>query len=494
VKFARVILAFYLTAALAAAPSDKPALETNAPRPLPTLEVGGRAYLNVTLKAVGKTYATISHDAGIRNIPISNLSLDQMKALNSTTALANIDLSKVDPNPISPEIFKKVDGWIAQAGGVNQRLEDGNTPLIEAVLTGQPDYVKVALKMRAAVNIVNKDGHTAWYEAATRGYAEIAGMLENAGAKIPNLAGGAQAGDVDIVNLFLTKDPKSSEMTDTLGRTVMMLASRAGQDKVVEILAAKGASLEARDNEGKTAIIHAAQTGKAQAARILLDNGADVNARDRNGVTALMAATESGSLEVMKILLDRGAKIRAVDRKEGWNALMLAARKNNKDALELLLERGARPDAIDRHGKTARQHAYECGHGDLSDLLLEAEENAGRTKAEKRRSFKRVMRAELALQGEQEFRRATLPRYVPFLLWTGLIIAAVGHVWLTLVAIQDGLVWGLAVLFLNPLGGAAYCFFRVRGAIPILAIYLAGALIMGAPAWLFDVNLFEYYI
>ena len=104
------------------------------------------------------------------------------------------------------------------------------------------------------------------------------------------------------------------------------------------------------------------------------------------------------------------------------------------------------------------------------------------------------MRAELALQGEAEFRRTTLPRYVPFLLWAGLIIAVVGHVWLTLVAIQDGVVWGLAVLFLNPLGGAAYCFIRVRGAIPIFAIYLAGALIMGAPAWLFDVNLFEYYI
>ena len=498
-KLALAILVFCFMALLAAAqsdnsaPADKPAAQA-APKPLPSLTVGGRVYLNVTLKAAGKTNATILHDAGIKNIPVSSLSLDQMKALNGTTTLASIDLTKVDPNPISPEVLKQVDHWIAQAGGVNRRLEDGDTPLIEAVLTGRPDYVKVVLKMRADPNAVNKDGHTAWYEAAIRGYTEIAGMLENAGAKIPDLIGSAQAGDEDIVKLFLAKDPTSTETTDALGRTVIMVAARVGQDQVVELLAEKGASLDARDNAGKTAIIHAAETGKTQTGRILIEKGVDVNARDQKGVTALMAATESGSLEMMTILIDHGAKIRAVDRSEGRNSLMLAARKNNKDAVELLLERGARPDAIDRVGKTARQHALECDHGDLAALLLEAEEDAGKIKAEKRRSFKRVLGIERALQGEEEARRAALPRYVPFLLWAGLIITAMGHVWLTLIAIQDGLAWGLVVLFFNPLGGAAYCFVRVRGAMPVLAIYLAGILIMGIPAWLFDVNLLGFYI
>ena len=490
----RFLLIFLAAAIAATAQSDKPTANAGAPKPLPTLEVGDRTYSNVTLKSSDGTNATVTHEAGIKNIPLSDLNLEQMKALNGTTTLAAIDLSKVDPNPPSPAVIKQVDRWISQAGGTNQRLENGNTPLIEAVLTGQADYVKVALNRRADVNVVNKTGHTPWREAAVRGYSEIASMLEKAGARIPNLIASAEAGDVETVNIFLSKDPKSAESADSLGRTVVMLAVRAGQEKVVAALAAKGAALEARDHEGKTAIIHAAEKGKAPAAQALIDGGADVNGRDNNGVTALMAAVELGSLDVMKVLLDHGANMRAADRQQGWNALMRAAKKNNLEAARLLVERGARLDAVDRHGNTALQNAQSASLHEMVALLSAAEEDADKTKSKKQKSFKRVQGSELALRGEEEMKRQTLPRYVPFLLWAGLLIALVGHVWLTLVAIHDGLMWGLIVLFLNPLGGAAYCFGRVRGAIPILFIYLVGALMVGIPAWLFDVNPWEFFL
>lgn len=490
IRFLILLLATSLTAL---AQSEKTA-DVGAPKPLATLEVGERTYSNVTLKSSDANNATVTHDAGIKTIPLTELTLDQMKALNATTSAASIDLTKVDPNPPSKEVIKQVDRWIAQAGGPNRRLENGNTPLIEAVLTGEINYVKVAIRRRVDVNGTNKEGNTAWREAAVRGYSEIAAMLEKAGAKVPNLIASAQSGDIDTINIFMAKDPKSSEQTDSSGRTVLMLAARAGQDKAIAALAAGGAALEARDPEGKTPLIHAAETGKTAAAQALADAGADLNGRDNNGATALMAAAESGSLDVMKLLIDRGANMRAADRQEGWNALMRAVKKNNIDAARLLIERGIRLDAIDRRGNTALQIAQTANLSDMVAVLTAAEQDAGKAKSERQKSFKRVQGTELAVLGEEEVRRQTLPRYVPFLLWAGLLIALAGHVWLTLVAIQDGLVWGLAVLFLNPLGGAAYCFGRVRGAIPIFSIYLLGALMVAVPAWLYDVNLFEFYL
>jgi ankyrin repeat protein len=503
VKMARIFLALCTFATLlvaqttnSPAPAEQPvaAPEPSGPKPLATLEVGSRTYSNVTLKSSNADYATITHDAGIKNIPLSEMTLDQMKALNATTTLASIDMTKVDPNPPSQEVFKQLDRWIVSAGGINRRLENGNTPLIEAVLTGQTDFVKAALKKRADVNAVNREGRTAWREAAVRGYSEIAAMLEAAGAKVPNLFASARTGDLETVELYLAKDPKSLEAKTEEGSTLLMAAARNGHDKVVEALVAKGAALEDRDNEGRTPILLAAEGGKADIVRYLATKGADVNARDKAGQTSLMKASQSGSLEVMKALLDHGANVRITDREQGWTALMHAVRKSKLEAVELLLEKGARPDSVDRNGDSALDIAQRYDMTQMQERLLEARESAGKAKTDKQKSFKRVQGSELAVLGEKDVKKRTLPRYVPFLMWSGLALAAVGHVWLTVVAIHDGLIWGLAVLFLNPLGGAAYCFGRVRGAIPIFAIYLVGCLLVGVPAWLFDVNVFEFFL
>lgn len=494
VRSFQLVLVFLGITSLAGAQSGA----TNSLQSLPALEVDGRTYSNVTLKSCDGNHVTVTHDAGIKNIRLDDLNLDQMKALNSTTTLAAIDLSKVDPNPPSPVVIKKVEGWIQQAGGVNRRLENGNTALIEAVLTGQTDYVKAALKKRADPNATNKDNHTAWYEAAVRGYTEIAEMLEKAGAKVPNLPGSVESGDLETVHLFLAKDPKAGESRDDAGRTLLMIAVRAGRDKVAEALIAKGAALDARDSEAKTALIHAAAAGKTDCVKLLLEKGADGDARDNNGTTPLIAATNADSLETVRVLLDRGVSLRAVDRQNGWNALMHAADKGKVDIARFLLERGARTDQTDRRDRTALAIARNSGNSMLIELIAQAQENAEKAKLEKQKSIKRVLGDELASQGEEQVRRESLPRYVPFLIWSGVIIAAIGHIWLTLVSIHDGVAWGLLVLFFNPLGGVLYTFGRglgnIRGALPIFTIYLVGIALVWVPARVFEMNLFEFFL
>lgn len=463
------------------------------PKPLPTLEVGTRTFSNVTLKGSDGVNVTIYYDAGIKTIPLTELSLEQMKALNGTTTAVGIDLNKVGPNPPSPESFRKVETWITQAKGLNQRLEDGNTPLIEAVLANQVDCVKVLIKKRADLNATNKDGRTAWKEAATRGYNEITGLLEKAGAKVPTLIGSAQSGDVETLNLFLSLDPKAIEVKDADGMTILMLATQANQIPVMEVLVGKGAGLEVRDKDGNTPLFQAVISEKRDAARFLLEKGADVNTRLSNGKTPLMTAAETGTKEMIKLLLDHGANVRVIDRQHGWNALMFAVMASHTEAVEILLGQPIRIDAIDRNGKTARRLAEEVRADDIVKLLSDAEAAAEAAKLEKQKSIKRVMGSELAAQGEEDIKTRTVPPYVPYLIWGGLVVAIVGHIWITLVAIQDGVFWGLFVLFFNPIGGLVYCFTRVRGAVPVYTIYVIGLLMMGIPAWLFDVSLIEFF-
>jgi len=469
------------------------AAATTGPKPLPTLEVGTRIFSNVTLKSSDGVDVTITYDAGIKTIPLMELSLEQMKALNGTTTVVSIDLNKVGPNPPSPEAFRRVEGWITQAKGLNQRLEDGNTPLIEAVLANQPDCVKVLIKKHADLNATSKDGHTAWKEAATRGYNEITLLLEKAGAKVPTLLSSAQTGDVETFNLFLSLDPKAIETRDPNGLTLLMVSAHANQVAIMDILVAKGAELEVRDKDGFTALFQAVTSEKREAARFLIEKGADVNTRLNDGKTPLMAAAETGSTEMIKLLLDHGASVRVNDRQNGWNALMHAVKADHAEAVEMLLAQPVRIDAVDRNGKTARRLAEDARFDDVVKMLANAEANIESAKLEKQKSIKRVMGSELAAQGEEDIKSRTVPPYVPYLIWAGLVVAIVGHIWITLVAIQDGVFWGLLVLFFNPLGGLVYCFTRVRGAVPVYAIYLIGLLMMGVPAWMFDVNLIEFF-
>ncbi len=160
------------------------------------------------------------------------------------------------------------------------------------------------------------------------------------------------------------------------GCTALMLAAMAGNDDIVSLLIARGASLELvrrgrtalelaieRDHEGTAALLTAAgakgDTVKRLAARkviraacrdyrhvegsewlpwpglrngaagpslqALLDQGGDVDSADNNGYTALMYAANLGQVEAVRLLLARGADP-ARRLSDGTTALDLAAR------------------------------------------------------------------------------------------------------------------------------------------------------------------------
>ena len=156
------------------------------------------------------------------------------------------------------------------------------TPLIEAVRSGDAAAVRALLDRGADADRRAADGATALHWAVYQDDAAIAGLLIDAGADV-----GAQ--------------------------------NRAGVTPLVLAGAGAGAALVER----------------------LIEAGADPNERLPGGETPLMMAARTGRVEVLRVLLDRGAAVDAAEDRRGTTALMWAAANEHPGAVRLLVERGA---------------------------------------------------------------------------------------------------------------------------------------------------------
>lgn len=163
-----------------------------------------------------------------------------------------------------------------------------------------------------------------------------------------------EAGNDKEVEAYLRRWPAFTEpQWDNILTTPLMLASRKGNHKIIQLLLDAKAPIHTRDADGNTALFCALYEGMIGTARLLLDNGADLSLRPRFGSTALMAALHSGSEALVRLMLEKGEK--ADDRNEyGHNALFtLRWCPNTKvDFAALLVQHGADVNCAARNGDT----------------------------------------------------------------------------------------------------------------------------------------------
>jgi serine/threonine-protein phosphatase 6 regulatory ankyrin repeat subunit B len=276
-----------------------------------------------------------------------------------------------------------------QAGiDVNSQDERRETALIVAVRHRQLEMVELLVAQPGIdVNLPNPEGVSAVEIAAARDYADIVGVLQEAGADV----------DMQRVARRCLEDRG-------IQFTVESFISEAarGQTKSVAWFIDADMRPNAEDKRGDTALIAAVRYGHRPVVELLIERGADVNLANRFGVTALEAAERSGHCEIAELLREAGARptdpsmvglLDAVETcdsigvqvaldqgaspdaytEEGEPILTVAVRQRCHAVVDLLLERGASVDARDRELRTALMRAAELGLTGMIRSLLDAD-------------------------------------------------------------------------------------------------------------------------
>ena len=156
-------------------------------------------------------------------------------------------------------------------------------------------------------------------------------------------------GMLGVVSLLIGRGAEVNQ-TDREGMTALMVASKAGDVKTVELLLKEGADVSLLNFKRESALD---MTDSVEIQKILIDeevkqliilNG-DVN-------SALRIASRSDRHLIVKELVARGADINAQDH-AGLSALMIAAANNCVQVVKFLIEKAANVDLVDINGQSA---------------------------------------------------------------------------------------------------------------------------------------------
>ncbi|PKU34546.1 hypothetical protein llap_15151 [Limosa lapponica baueri] len=123
----------------------------------------------------------------------------------------------------------------------------------------------------------------------------------------------AEQGNLEIVQELLKKGANCN-LEDADNWTALISAAKEGHAAIVAELLNYNVSLEHRDLGGWTALMWASYKGRTEVAKLLLEKGANPNITGMDGETPLIKATKMRNIEIVELLLDKGAKVSAVDK------------------------------------------------------------------------------------------------------------------------------------------------------------------------------------
>lgn len=240
---------------------------------------------------------------------------------------------------------------------VNAKNAHHNTPLSEAISTGNLDLVKRMVALGADVTNVNHGGSGHVGIALYGGYQDIARYLTKEGAPVTfaEMAGCLCPGQLEA---HITDNPDALNTPAISARklTPLHMATLAGHLPGVEWLLTHGVTPDVTDRHGHTPLAATPECRltaiRCRIASRLLDAGANPNGTaGHHGGTILDRAIIAGDRALTILLLERGADPNHQDW-SGKTALHHAASRN-ASLTKLVLSFNARTDLRTKNGETA---------------------------------------------------------------------------------------------------------------------------------------------
>ncbi len=295
------------------------------------------------------------------------------------------------------------------ARNLNNRFEDGQTPLHLAAIYGHNAITTYLLENNANTSVQDSSGATPLHEAIRYGNLEIARMLLDAGAnvnakdnlgKTPILLIIPKKKVYDTYNLLINyhADLKEKDMYgDTVLHTAAMLHVSTN---VMRMLTLNGADINARNKEGVTPLAIAIQQKDVAMTRLFTLYGANIHTKDTHGDSPLSLAlasddeifestvtkTNSNTQDSegntpLHIAIIKNAPLAKIQyiisltddvnirNRDGNSALFLAVEKNWKEVGELLIAKDADIFSTNIDNNSPLRVALK-GNGDIQNWLL----------------------------------------------------------------------------------------------------------------------------
>ncbi|MDD3353990.1 ankyrin repeat domain-containing protein [Zoogloea sp.] len=184
-------------------------------------------------------------------------------------------------------------------------------------------------------------------------------------ASLDDLLNAAKLGDGGAVVQMVQKGMDVNS-TDAFGNTLLILAAREDQPKVVmELLQQRGIKLDARNSAGDTALMLASLRGYTAIARQLIAAGASM---DHAGWNPLLYAAFEGRPAIVETLLAKGANPNAQAPNQ-TTPLMFAARNGHEEVVVQLIKAGADLEARNDQNETAESWALKYNNTDIAELI-----------------------------------------------------------------------------------------------------------------------------
>lgn len=279
---------------------------------------------------------------------------------------------------------------------INERDENGYTPLHIAVICNLKEMVNLLLEKGSEINAIDNMGWTPLKIAYEGEFTEIIEVLRCSGGFIPeDIHEAIINGDIKKVKILLEKNERFIGYRDKNNLTPLHLAVIYNFYNISKLLIEEGADVNALELVyGNTSLHFACINGNKKIVKLLLDKGSNLGIKNFKGETPILSAIFAGRKEIAYFFLKNGVAsdifiecgldrltqvIELLKRepdsinsrmKNGFTPLHVAAFLGKKRIVKFLISKNVDINSEDEGKMIPLYYAVSNGYKDVVDILL----------------------------------------------------------------------------------------------------------------------------